>query len=196
MRLTSGAQTVGSCRFSCAGRCLMQSHLLHVAMVCCSCSADSCYLQACFLALSQKRRHHQTDQHFEEDCKIKHNLVYPPGNSYPSSLYMMRKLVGCQEVHEVEQHVCVNDCCKFNKLKPSQYRGAVNQKCRVCGERRFDTRLTSRKERLFPRKGAHQLACWGWSFVASKCMWNNCLMFLQHVCGVSSSSSSSTGTLL
>lgn len=49
MRLTSGAQTVGSCRFSCVGRCLMQSHLFHVVMVCCSCSADSCHLSSCLL---------------------------------------------------------------------------------------------------------------------------------------------------
>eukprot|EP00882_Tetradesmus_deserticola_P007756 GHRQ01008166.1.p1 GENE.GHRQ01008166.1~~GHRQ01008166.1.p1 ORF type:complete len:392 (+),score=63.85 GHRQ01008166.1:1269-2444(+) len=65
---------------------------------------------------------------------------------------MMRKLVGCREVHEVEQHVCVNDCCKFNKLKPNQYRGALRQKCPVCKELRFNTKMTARGDRILPRK--------------------------------------------
>jgi hypothetical protein len=131
-----------------------RSLLLPALSALCSAPVFFCPLQqACFLALSQKLRHHQTDKHFEEECKIKHNLEYPAGNSYPTSMYMMRKLVGCREVHEVEQHVCVNDCCKFNKLQPSQYRDAVDQKCKVCGERRFDIKMTARKERLVPRKG-------------------------------------------
>ena len=111
------------------------------------------YTQACFLALSMKRRHHQTDQHFEEECKLNHNVRLPPGNTHPTSLYMMKKLAGCREVHEVEQHVCVNDCCKFKKLQPRQYRTAVFERCPKCKELRFDVKQTSRGQRVVPRKG-------------------------------------------
>lgn len=110
-------------------------------------------MQACFLALYMKRRHHQTDQHFEEECKLNHSVRLPPGNTHPSSLYMMKKLVGCREVHEVEQHVCVNDCYKFKKLQPQQYRTAVFERCPKCHELRFDVKQTLRGQRVVPRKG-------------------------------------------
>jgi hypothetical protein len=48
-------------------------------------------------------------------------------------------------VHEIEQHVCVNDCCKFDKLQPRQYRERRHEKCSVCQEPRFQVRRTSRK---------------------------------------------------
>ena len=49
---------------------------------------------------------------------------------------------------EIEQHVCVNDCERFDHLPPSQYAAHRDQCCSTCGQRRF----CERGSRLAPRK--------------------------------------------
>lgn len=49
---------------------------------------------------------------------------------------------------EIEQHVCVNDCERFDPLPPSQYAAHRDQCCSKCGQRRF----CERGSRLAPRK--------------------------------------------
>jgi hypothetical protein len=102
-------------------------------------------LQALFLALDEKRVNNQKDKHFERQCKLQHHNMLPQPNYMPTSLRIIKKLLGCREVAAVEQHVCVNGCCKFNKLKPNQYKGARAQKCPKCQQQRFDRRSTARE---------------------------------------------------
>lgn len=51
-------------------------------------------------------------------------------------------------------HVCVNDCKRFDKLETTQqYRLRANEKCTVCGERRFEVKATADGvPRIIPRK--------------------------------------------
>lgn len=104
-----------------------------------------CGLQALFLALDEKRANNQSDKHFERQCKLQHHNMLPQPNYMPTSLRTVKKLLCCREVTAVEQHVCVNGCCKFNKLEPQQYKGAQAQKCTKCQELRFSVRSTARK---------------------------------------------------
>ena len=43
---------------------------------------------------------------------------------------------------DYEQHVCVNDKCRFPKLTKSDYAAHANDQC-ACGELRFNQRTTS-----------------------------------------------------
>lgn len=103
------------------------------------------FMQTAFLALHMKRQHNQKDSHFEEECNLQHSVRLPQPNNHPTSLHIIKRLLDCREVHDVEQHVCVNDCCKFNKLQPREYRQHKHQACPTCGEGRFKVKSTSRE---------------------------------------------------
>lgn len=68
-----------------------------------------------------KRAHNLKDGYFEEQCKVNSKVLLPTDNSMNMTLAMMKKLLRCRQVQDIEEHVCVNDCCKFPKLEPSEY---------------------------------------------------------------------------
>lgn len=54
----------------------------------------------------------------------------------------------------VQVHVCVNDCKRFGMLETAQeYRQKALETCTVCGERRFEVKMTADGvSRIIPRK--------------------------------------------
>lgn len=105
----------------------------------------SLVLQACFLGLSMKRAHNQKDDFFKEQCAVQARVLLPAGNSMNITYAMMRKLLDCQEVQDIEEHVCVNGCCKFKHLQPPEYASNKTDSCPKCHELRFTTKVTARK---------------------------------------------------
>ena len=48
--------------------------------------------QTCYLMLSQKQTHRQHDTAFDEECRLRRNVLLPKPNKMPGSLYLMRKV--------------------------------------------------------------------------------------------------------
>jgi hypothetical protein len=108
-------------------------------------------IEQCFVLVQEKVRFQTPDIQVDRLCRWL-NHILPAGNLQPPSLYLLKKCISCHESARYEQHVCVNDCCKFPKLSKSQYRQHEDEKCTKCQEPRFLVKHTSRGRVLRPRK--------------------------------------------
>ena len=80
-------------------------------------------------------------------------MLLPKNNSCPRSWYMLKRLVGYQDVKDVEYHVCVNDCHCFGRRPDKGLENSVaTEVCPVCSEPRFTTKLTQTGVKWVPRK--------------------------------------------
>jgi hypothetical protein len=113
-------------------------------------------LQAAYVALCLKRRHREKDTAFEDRVK-ESCLLLPDNHLYPSSLYVMKKLLSCRSLDEVQVHVCVDECCSFDHLPRKEYKRHVDDKCLKCGQLRFEFKQTSSGRRIVPRKFYYDL---------------------------------------
>lgn len=92
------------------------------------------------MQLSEKRKTNTKDAVFDKQLRLNAEHVLPKPNNCPPSLYIMKKLLECKQTYEVQQHVCVNDCCRFAWLDKRQYLAHKDECCPHCQEPRFDTR--------------------------------------------------------
>lgn len=58
-------------------------------------------MQTAIIQLYLKRRHRQTDAAFDEQCRFNHESR-GPGNYYPRSLWLMKKIAGVTEARKVQ----------------------------------------------------------------------------------------------
>lgn len=72
---------------------------------------------------------------------------------------MQLQVIDCSGADEYEQHACVNDCVRFQKLPNTQdaYRLCSDEQCPKCGEKRFDVRSTPSGDHFTPRKRFYRL---------------------------------------
>ncbi len=63
------------------------------------------------------------------------------------------QILGVLELSAVEEHVCVNECCHYKKLPPSEWVHHIDEEC-ACGEMRFKivSNGPRRRPTLVPRK--------------------------------------------
>jgi hypothetical protein len=114
-------------------------------------------LQAAYLMLSLKREGKIRDNIFDMLCRVISEVLLPPGNRFPKSLYLMRRVLGCRAIDEVSIHVCVNDCDAWGfvsatKGLPKSQRPHRDDACDHCGEKKFTVKggkLTPRKTFLY-----------------------------------------------
>jgi hypothetical protein len=103
-------------------------------------------VQAAVIRLSAKRAMAVKDSYFDKECRWIHG-IFPAGNLYPKSLFLMRKVAGVRDTREIQRHVCVKGCCVFPHLDAGQYRAKLNSscdhgRCAHCGEKRFEVGVT------------------------------------------------------
>lgn len=65
----------------------------------------------------------------------------PTGNTYPGSLYLIRKIMDVKDISDYEHHVCVNDDWVWNHLPRKDWKLHANDTCPHCNAKRF--RLTN-----------------------------------------------------
>ena len=65
----------------------------------------------------------------------------------------MLQIIGVEDAAAVEEHICINSCHCFEKLKSDQWVHHWDEACPVCGEMRFKIMSAGpkRKARLVPR---------------------------------------------
>ena len=64
----------------------------------------------------------------------------PRGNLFPPSLHVMRGLLECEEPQKYEQHVCPNDCMRFQYASKCDWEEHQDDSCPECAERRFNVK--------------------------------------------------------
>jgi hypothetical protein len=102
---------------------------------------------AAFLFLTEKREGKIRDGAFDRLCRIIHEVLLPKGNLFPRSLYLMKKVVGCEDIDDYGLHVCVNECMTFPQIPKKDWKTHSHERCE-CGELRFE-----KKNRMWvPRK--------------------------------------------
>ena len=58
-----------------------------------------------------------------------------PGGCYlPRSLHLAKKLLGAQKAHQIERHVCINDCHLFPRTVSAS---PADEACPICHSKRF-----------------------------------------------------------
>lgn len=63
--------------------------------------ATAVLLQMSIIQLYLKRKHRWTDASFNEQCEL-HHKSRGPGNLYPRSLWLMRKIAGVADAHKIQ----------------------------------------------------------------------------------------------
>lgn len=94
-------------------------------------------LQATFLAMHEKREGRVRDGVFDRQCRVMKEVILPKGNLYPGSLYLMRKVLGCQEADDVSIHMCVNGCQSWEHVPRRLWKHHADDTCPSCGSARF-----------------------------------------------------------
>jgi hypothetical protein len=95
---------------------------------------------AAFLFLMEKREGKIRDGAFDRLCRIIHEVLLPKGNLFPRSLYLMKKVVGCEDIDDYALHVCVNDCTTFPQIPKKDWKNHSHEQCE-CGESRFEKKI-------------------------------------------------------
>ena len=98
-------------------------------------------LQFAYVLLHEKRASRLGDGALDRLLRLLQEVILPAGNHCPPSLHVLKRVLGVGQVSKYEQHVCVNDKCRFAYVPKKQYAAHANDTC-ACGERRFDTRQT------------------------------------------------------
>jgi hypothetical protein len=93
--------------------------------------------QACYLAMHEKREGRIRDGVFDRQCRTQHEVLLPRGNTYPGSLYLLRKLIGCEDAHHVSMHMCVNGCQSWEHQPRRLWKHHADDACATCGSARF-----------------------------------------------------------
>lgn len=109
-------------------------------------------IQACYVLGMEKSLGHVSDKVVDRMCRYISEVLLPEGNLHPPSIYLLKKCLKVAPATDFEQHVCVNDCCKFPRLATRQYPAHVDETCGTCGERRFDVVQLTSGVSIKPRK--------------------------------------------
>lgn len=109
-------------------------------------------IQMCYALAKAKYDHHLSDTYMDNMLSFLSKRAFPTNNLLPPSLYLLNKCIALPDPTAYEQHVCVNDCCKFPKLSKQQYHQHAADTCPVCDEPRFRREQTWQGEVLKPRK--------------------------------------------
>jgi hypothetical protein len=109
-------------------------------------------LETCYVLAREKVQFRQTDKHCDRQLRFYSDQVLPPGNLHPPSIHVLEKCIQCKHASEFEEHVCVNDCCRFPKLSSEEYATHHDDKCSKCGELRFAARRVAGGVLFRPRK--------------------------------------------
>ena len=83
----------------CTPKLLSTSGLAAVAL-------GSACLQTAVMALAAKRRGRIKDGAFDEMCCMHATKVMPPGNYYPRSFYLMKKVIGVKDARSIQVGAC------------------------------------------------------------------------------------------
>ncbi|DBA94640.1 TPA: hypothetical protein ACH3X1_002212 [Trebouxia sp. C0004] len=115
--------------------------------------APSTLLQTVYERLHSQIYGRSRDGASDIECRAHAVLYQPRGSLYPKSRHRMKKILGVLELSAVEEHVCVNECCHYKKLPPSEWVHHIDEEC-ACGERRFKIVFNGPRRRptLVPRK--------------------------------------------
>ena len=89
---------------------------------------------------------------FEEQLKFLGNGLLPQPNRLPKTVHQMHKLIGFT-LNDFEEHVCINDCCLFPKIKKEDWKNHADEKCSNCNTSRFKLQGVN----LAPRKKFYRL---------------------------------------
>ena len=73
---------------------------------------------------------------FEHSLKLLAYVFLPQPNTFPTTIYQLNKLIGFN-LSDYEEHVCVNDCCLYEKLDRDEWEDHCDQSCPNCGQPRF-----------------------------------------------------------
>lgn len=106
-------------------------------------------LEFCQVRLGQKLEGGQRDGHFDRDLRFLSDIA-PPGNLFPPSYYMLKKVLGVSDVAEAERHVCVKLCHSWPYTPNSAY--DKHDACPKCEEPRFLVQHTQRGDKLVARR--------------------------------------------
>ena len=96
-------------------------------------------LQACFLAMHEKREGRIRDGVFDRQCRVNKEVLMPKQNLYPGSVYLMRKVLGCEEVDDISIHMCVNGCQAWEHVPRREWKHHADDRCAnpLCRSARF-----------------------------------------------------------
>ena len=97
-------------------------------------SATISVLQACFVIAGIKLEGNMRDGQMDMMLRTIHEALLPKGNIFPPSLYLLSKILGCQDVVEYEWHCCQNGC---HAWKPQHRENWNMEVCPRCGHDRF-----------------------------------------------------------
>jgi hypothetical protein len=70
-------------------------------------------LQFAYVLLHEKRASRLGDGALDRLLRLLQEVILPAGNHCPPSLHVLKRVLGVGQVSKYEQHVCVNDKCRF-----------------------------------------------------------------------------------
>jgi hypothetical protein len=70
------------------------------------CMCACIVLQTAVIQLAAKRKARVTDSYFEEMCRLNATKLMAPGNFYPRSYYLMKKVVGTKDARDIQVCAC------------------------------------------------------------------------------------------
>jgi len=91
---------------------------------------------ALFLLLQWQSENEMSVTAFEHSLKLLAFVFLPQPNTLPTTIHQLNKLIGFN-LNNYEEHVCINDCCLFEKLDRDEWKDHSDQSCPTCGQLRF-----------------------------------------------------------
>ncbi len=64
--------------------------------------------------------HNFRDVGFSKLCRLMHETLLPPGNRFPPSWYLVKRILGIQSLGLHEYHVCKKGCCTWEPIPKEQ----------------------------------------------------------------------------
>ena len=84
-----------------------------------------------------KAASHRRSGEFDMHCRLLSEVIMGPGNLVPPSLYLMKKVVGCEDADAYACHVCVKDCMSWDHLDAAEWHLHAHDECGKCKQSRF-----------------------------------------------------------
>jgi hypothetical protein len=125
-------------------------------------------IQVVYMFLLLKQQSNMTDTAFDMMCRAIHELLFPAGNLFPPSWYLMKRIAGVDSLDQHEYHICPD--CELHiyaQVPRSGWKAHRDDTCPVCASSqhhspRFKRTTKGTRELLEPRQVcviALQLLC-------------------------------------
>ena len=91
--------------------------------------------EAVFMLLKWQSDNEVSLEALKDQLKII-SVLLPQPNCFPTSIHALHKLIGV-DLNKYKEHVCINDCYLFPKIKQSDWRDHKDDTCPKCNSKRF-----------------------------------------------------------